>query len=80
MNVNEVRMEKVRELMDKQRNVRNISVIGNYAHGKSTLIDWFAAKAGIVSDALAGQIRYTDTRSDEQQRCISIKSMWVILS
>merc|ERR1712142_1336243 len=31
-------------------------------------------KAGIISKAAAGSARFTDTRKDEQERCITIKS------
>lgn len=66
--------DQVREMMTKQRNIRNVSVIGHFDHGKSTLIDWLVSGAGIIQEARAGETRYTDTRSDEQERCISIRS------
>merc|ERR1712202_55081 len=43
-------------------------------HGKSTLTDSLVAKAGIIAAAKAGETRATDTRKDEQERCITIKS------
>ena len=43
-------------------------------HGKSTLTDSLIQKAGIIGAAQAGEARYTDTRQDEQDRCITIKS------
>jgi len=60
--------------MDKTSNVRNISVIAHVDHGKSTLTDSLVSKAGIISQRNAGKARYTDTRRDEQERCITIKS------
>merc|ERR1712018_662487 len=42
--------------------------------GKSTLTDSLVAKAGIIAAAKAGETRATDTRKDEQDRCITIKS------
>ena len=60
--------------MDKKSNIRNVSVIAHLNHGKSTLSDSLVGKAGIISDQKAGEARYTDTRDDEQERCISIKS------
>lgn len=48
-------------------------------HGKSTLTDSLIAKAGIISDAKAGEARFTDTRQDEQDRGITIKSTGVSL-
>merc|ERR1712209_30715 len=64
----------VRECMDKKRNIRNMSVIAHVDHGKSTLTDSLVAKAGIIAASKAGECRATDTRKDEQERCITIKS------
>jgi elongation factor 2 len=58
--------------MDKPTNIRNMSVIAHVDHGKSTLTDTLVTKAGIIADK--GGARYTDTRPDEQERCITIKS------
>ena len=60
--------------MDKPTNVRNMSVIAHVDHGKSTLTDSLVSKAGIIAGAKAGETRFTDTRKDEQERCITIKS------
>jgi elongation factor 2 len=43
-------------------------------HGKSTLTDSLLAKAGIISSGRAGDARAMDTRQDEQDRGITIKS------
>merc|ERR1712025_1125691 len=67
-------VDQVRECMDKKRNIRNMSVIAHVDHGKSTLTDSLVAKAGIIAAAKAGGTRATDTRKDEQERCITIKS------
>jgi elongation factor 2 len=48
-------------------------------HGKSTLTDSLVAAAGIISVASAGDQRLTDTRQDEQDRCITIKSTGISL-
>merc|ERR1712173_86826 len=47
--------------------------IAHVDHGKSTLTDSLLSKAGIIA-AKAGETRATDTRKDEQERCITIKS------
>jgi len=60
--------------MDKKDNIRNMSVIAHVDHGKSTLTDSLVAKAGIIAASKAGETRATDTRKDEQERCITIKS------
>merc|ERR1712212_158135 len=66
--------DEVRECMDKKENIRNMSVIAHVDHGKSTLTDSLVAKAGITAASKAGETRATDTRKDEQERCITIKS------
>ena len=43
-------------------------------HGKSTLTDSLVSKAGIIASAKAGDMRFTDTREDEKERGITIKS------
>ena len=65
--------------MDKRANIRNMSVIAHVDHGKSTLTDSLVSKAGIIAGSRAGETRFTDTRKDEQERCITIKSTYVAL-
>lgn len=43
-------------------------------HGKSTLTDSLVSKAGIIAAKNAGDMRFTDTREDEKERGITIKS------
>jgi len=72
-------VSQIREIMDKRHNIRNMSVIAHVDHGKSTLTDSLVSKAGIIADAKAGEARFTDTRQDEQDRCITIKSTAISL-
>jgi len=72
-------VNQMREAMDNAQNIRNMSVIAHVDHGKSTLTDSLVAKAGIIAAADAGDKRSTDTRQDEQDRCITIKSTGVSL-
>ena len=72
-------IEQVREIMDNQNNIRNMSVIAHVDHGKSTLTDSLIAKAGIISLEKAGDQRFTDFRQDEAERGITIKSTGVSL-
>ena len=65
--------------MDKRHNIRNMSVIAHVDHGKSTLTDSLVSKAGIIAGSKAGEARFTDTRQDEQDRCITIKSTAISL-
>ncbi|KAJ2948253.1 hypothetical protein O0L34_g7481 [Tuta absoluta] len=67
-------VDEIRGMMDKKKNIRNMSVIAHVDHGKSTLTDSLVSKAGIIAGARAGETRFTDTRKDEQDRCITIKS------
>mmetsp|Transcript_3612 Transcript_3612/g.7448 ORF Transcript_3612/g.7448 Transcript_3612/m.7448 type:complete len:849 (-) Transcript_3612:438-2984(-) len=72
-------IDQIRDIMKKKNNIRNISVIAHVDHGKSTLTDSLVASAGIISMDNAGDARLTDTRSDEQERCITIKSTGISL-
>merc|ERR1712242_562209 len=56
-----------------------MSVIAHVDHGKSTLTDSLVAAAGIIAVENAGDQRLTDTRQDEQDRCITIKSTGISL-
>lgn len=72
-------IDQIREIMDDQDNIRNMSVIAHVDHGKSTLTDSLIARAGIIAEDKAGDTRYMDTRKDEQTRGITIKSTGVSL-
>ncbi|KAM5508658.1 translation elongation factor 2 [Microsporum canis] len=77
-------IEEIRQLMDRPANIRNMCVIAHDVttpvdHGKSTLTDSLVQRAGIISAAKAGEARFTDTRQDEQDRCITIKSTAISL-
>ncbi|KAJ6577639.1 P-loop containing nucleoside triphosphate hydrolase protein [Mycena capillaripes] len=61
--------------MDKPTNIRNMSVIAHVDHGKTTLTDTLIFRAGIT--AHGG--RYMDTRPDEKDRGITIKSTAISL-
>jgi len=72
-------IDQIREIMDKRANIRNMSVIAHVDHGKSTLSDSLVSKAGIIAGAKAGETRFMDTRKDEQERAITIKSTAISL-
>lgn len=65
--------------MEFKNNIRNMSVIAHVDHGKSTLTDSLVAAAGIIAMEQAGDQRLTDTRADEQERGITIKSTGISL-
>mmetsp|Transcript_25128 Transcript_25128/g.54271 ORF Transcript_25128/g.54271 Transcript_25128/m.54271 type:complete len:851 (-) Transcript_25128:117-2669(-) len=72
-------VDQLRKMMDFRHNIRNISVIAHVDHGKSTLTDSLIGAAGIIAVAKAGDTRFMDTREDEQDRTITIKSTGVSL-
>jgi elongation factor 2 len=67
-------VDQMRAVMDRPTHIRNMSVIAHVDHGKSTLTDSLVHKAGIISTKAAGLACHTDTRKDEQDRGITIKS------
>lgn len=72
-------IDQIREIMFQPDRIRNMSVIAHVDHGKSTLTDSLIAKAGIIAMKSAGDSRYMDTRDDEKERGITIKSTGVSL-
>jgi len=70
-------IDQLRSMMDDANKIRSLSVIAHVDHGKSTLTDSLIQKAGIISYKQAGNQRYMDTREDEQERGITIKSTGV---
>jgi len=72
-------VDQIRKIMDETDNIRSMSVIAHVDHGKSTLTDSLICKAGIISSKQAGDARFTDTRADEQERGVTIKSTGVSL-
>ncbi len=66
-------------LMDNPMLVRNIAVVGNLHHGKTTFLDMLIESTHEKAWKPEQNVRYTDTRTDEQARGISIKSTPVSL-
>ena len=64
--------EKVKELMYKPENIRNIGTIAHIDHGKTTFSDNLLARAGMISEELAGKQLYLDFTEQEQERGITI--------
>src|SRR5690349_12020998 len=72
-------MEKDSKVVNDS-NIRNLSIIAHVDHGKSTLTDTLANRAGLVSDQDTGTKRITDNREDEMNRGITIKSTGLSMS
>jgi len=70
----EVVAEHVAQLMKNRENIRNIGIVAHVDHGKSTLSDTLVARAGLISQELAGEQRVLDFEELEQQRGITIKA------
>ena len=68
------------ELHNDASNIRNVCILAHVDHGKTTLADALVASNGIISSRLAGQLRYMDSRPDEQERGITMKYSAVSLS
>jgi elongation factor 2 len=66
--------QQMQEAMYRQDNIRNISVIAHVDHGKSTLTDALASRAGLIPENQSGERRFTDIGEDEKARGITIKS------
>ena len=67
-------IEKIKKLMYKPDNIRNIGTIAHIDHGKTTFSDSLIADAGMISFNIAGQRRFLDTDDQEQERGITIWS------
>ncbi|RIA97611.1 P-loop containing nucleoside triphosphate hydrolase protein [Glomus cerebriforme] len=66
-------------LQSKVENIRNICILAHVDHGKTTLSDSLLASNGIISNKLAGKVRYLDSREDEQERGITMEASGISL-
>lgn len=63
--------------MEELANTRNFSIIASVDAGKSSLSDNIMAMGGLIKEEDIGKKRETDTRDDEKERGITIKSTGV---
>ncbi|XP_046350555.2 elongation factor-like GTPase 1 [Haliotis rufescens] len=72
-------LDQLASLQKNPSNVRNICILAHVDHGKTTLADALVASNGIISQRMAGKLRYMDSREDEQERGITMKSSAISL-
>lgn len=72
--------QRISELQNNPSHIRNICIVAHVDHGKTTLADSLVASNGIISQKLVGKLRYMDSRKDEQERGITMKSSSISLS
>lgn len=71
--------ETINKLQRDTANVRNICILAHVDHGKTSLSDSLLATNGIISQRMAGKIRFLDSREDEQLRGITMEASAISL-
>ena len=67
-------VDRVKEAMRNQDQIRNIAIAAHIDHDKTTFSDNLLEGAGMMSQELAGEARELDFHDDEQERGITIDS------
>lgn len=62
-----------------QERVRNMCILAHVDHGKTTLSDHLIASNGLIHPRMVGELRYLDSRDDEQARGITMKASSISL-
>lgn len=65
-------MEKYARLQKERKRIRNVGIIAHVHHGKTTITDSLAARAGLIADKLAGETMLTWFDPEERQRELTI--------
>ncbi|CUM53176.1 uncharacterized protein AC631_04874 [Debaryomyces fabryi] len=71
--------DTVKALQLDASNIRNICILAHVDHGKTSLSDSLLATNGIISQRMAGKVRYLDSREDEQLRGITMEASAISL-
>jgi 116 kDa U5 small nuclear ribonucleoprotein component len=71
--------EFLTSLMNTPTLIRNVAILGQLHHGKTVFVDTLVAATHEAEWDPSKEVRYTDTRKDEQDRELSIKSTAVSL-
>lgn len=71
--------EFLTSLMNTPTLIRNIAILGQFHHGKTVFVDTLVAATHAEDWDPSKEVRYTDTRKDEQDRQLSVKSTAVSL-
>ncbi len=67
-------VEEITKIMGIKERIRNVAIIAHVHHGKTTLTDSLLVRAGLLSNAVAGDALYTNYETIEKDRRMTIKS------
>src|SRR3972149_6214690 len=65
-------MDKYARLQKERDYIRNVGIIAHVHHGKTTITDSLAARAGLIADRLAGESMLTWFDPEERARELTI--------
>ncbi|MFB6203286.1 MAG: elongation factor EF-2 [Candidatus Nanohaloarchaea archaeon] len=74
MKMSDKELDAIKEVINDPEHIRNIAIAAHIDHGKTTLTDNLLARAGMISDKLAGEQRFMDFDDQEAERGITIYS------
>jgi elongation factor 2 len=67
-------LDAIQGVINNPEQIRNIAIAAHIDHGKTTLTDNLLARAGMISEKLAGDQRFMDFDDQEAERGITIYS------